>query len=90
MMDEAVVTKKQARTMQGVVASDRMDKTITVHIERRIQHPLYKKFIKRLSKIHAHDENNECKQGDKVLIEECRPLSKTKSWKLLKIIETAK
>ncbi len=78
------------RTMQGRVVSDKMDKSITVAIERMVKHPIYGKFVKRTTKLHAHDETNECGQGDKVEIRECRPLSKTKSWTLVKVIEKAK
>lgn len=78
------------RTTQGRVISNKMDKSIVVAIERFIKHPIYGKFIKRTTKVHAHDENNECGQGDKVEICECRPLSKTKSWTLVKVLEKAK
>lgn len=71
------------RVVQGVVVSDKMDKTIVVLVERRIMHPLYKKFIRRSSKYAAHDEANACKIGDKVRIRECRPLSKRKRWEVL-------
>ena len=81
---------KGARIMVGHVVSDKMQKGITVLVERRVKHPLYNKYVKRSSKIHAHDENNECKVGDKVSIEPCRPLSKTKSWRLHEILERAK
>ena len=81
---------KGARVMVGHVVSDKMQKSITVLVERRVKHPLYNKYVKRSSKIHAHDENNECKVGDKVSIEPCRPLSKTKSWRLHEILERAK
>ncbi len=81
---------KATRTMSGRVVSNKMDKTITVLIERRVQHPMYGKFLRRSSKIHAHDQNNECGEGDTVEIEQCRPLSKTKAWRLVKIIERAK
>lgn len=77
------------RTLVGRVVSDKMDKSITVLIERRVKHPLYGKFINRSTKLHAHDEANECRIGDTVAIEQCRPLSKTKSWRLHKIIERA-
>ncbi len=77
------------RTLPGTVISNKMDKSITVLVERRVRHPLYKKFIKRSTKLHAHDENNECNQGDKVLIEECRPISKSKSWRLVEVVERA-
>ena len=78
---------KPARSISGRVVSNSMDKTITVAIERKIRHPLYQKYIKRRTKLHAHDEKNECNKGDLVLIEECRPLSKTKSWRLIKVME---
>jgi len=75
------------RTLQGKVISDRMDKTITVLLERQVKHPLYKKYIKRSTKLHVHDENNDCAIGDMVAIRECRPLSKSKSWTLVEITE---
>lgn len=78
------------RTQQGRVVSDKMDKSIVVAIERFVKHPIYGKYVKRTTKIHAHDENNECGLGDTVEIRECRPLSKTKSWTLVKVIEKAK
>jgi len=71
-----------ARTASGTVISNKMDKTITVQVERRVKHPLYGKYIKRSNKIHAHDEENQCHEGDLVTIEETRPISKTKTWKL--------
>ncbi|HBC3832540.1 30S ribosomal protein S17 [Vibrio parahaemolyticus] len=78
------------RTQQGRVVSDKMDKSITVAIERFVKHPIYGKFVKRTTKVHAHDKNNECGIGDTVEIAECRPLSKTKSWTLVKVVEKAK
>jgi small subunit ribosomal protein S17 len=75
------------RTLQGRVVSDKMDKTVTVVIERRVKHPLYGKFVRRSTKVHAHDENNECRIGDVVVVEQCRPLSKTKSWRFVKLVE---
>jgi small subunit ribosomal protein S17 len=78
-----------ASILSGKVVSDKMNKSITVMIERRVKHPLYGKYIKRSTKVHAHDENNECNIGDTVTIQESRPLSKTKSWKLLSINEKA-
>jgi small subunit ribosomal protein S17 len=75
------------RTLQGRVVSDKMDKTITVLVERRVKHPLYGKFVRRSTKVHAHDENNECQIGDVVVVEQCRPLSKTKTWKFTKLVE---
>ena len=77
------------RTLSGAVTSDAMDKTVTVMIERKIKHPVYGKFIKRSTKLHVHDENNECAKGDTVVIEQCRPISKTKSWRLVKVVEKA-
>ncbi len=79
---------KAMRTVTGCVVSNKMDKTITVKIERKVPHPLYKKYVRRSTKIHAHDENNECSIGDVVMVVECRPLSKSKSWRLLKVVET--
>ena len=80
---------KVQRTLTGSVTSNAMDKSITVMIERRIKHPVYGKYINRSTKLHVHDENNECGKGDLVVIEQCRPMSKTKSWKLVEIIEKA-
>ena len=77
------------RTLQGRVLSDKMDKSITVAIERKVKHPLYGKFINRTTKIHAHDEQNQCNAGDIVTIRECRPLSKTKSWTLVEVVTKA-
>ncbi len=86
---DTVRTKKvtSARTVSGTVVSNKMDKTITVLIERRVQHPVYGKIIRRSSKIHAHDEQNVCGIGDSVTIAECRPISKSKSWVLKSIDE---
>jgi len=86
-MDEKT---KSARSATGRVISNKMHKTITVQVDRRIRHPLYGKIVTRRSKLHAHDESNECKQGDLVLIEECRPLSKTKTWRLVKVLERSR
>ncbi|AMO67180.1 MAG: 30S ribosomal protein S17 [Zhongshania sp.] len=80
---------KSARTATGKVVSDKMDKTITVLIERRVKHPMYGKYITRSSKVHAHDENNECKIGDVVTVCETRPVSKLKTWALLSVDVTA-
>ncbi len=77
------------RQVVGAVFSDKMDKSITVVAERLVKHSLYQKYIKRRSKFTAHDEKNECKIGDKVMITECRPLSKSKRWRLTRIIEKA-
>lgn len=82
-------TAKRSRTFQGSVLSAKMDKTITVLVVRQLKHPLYKKYIRRSTKVHAHDEQNECKEGDKVIIEECRPLSKNKSWRLVEVLYRA-
>lgn len=81
---------KTSRTLSGRVISNKMDKTITVLVERRIQHPLYGKIITRRTKLHAHDEHNECREGDLVLIESCRPLSRTKAWRLVRVLERAR
>jgi small subunit ribosomal protein S17 len=81
--------KNTARTLMGKVVSDKMDKTITVLIERRVKHPLYGKYLSKSSKLKAHDEENTCKIGDLVTIAECRPLSKSKSWALVNIEERA-
>jgi small subunit ribosomal protein S17 len=78
---------KSVRTLTGRVVSDKMQKSITVLIERRVKHPMYGKYMTRSSKIHAHDENNECRSGDLVTISETRPLSRTKSWTLVRIDE---
>ncbi len=78
------------KTRVGVVVSDKMDKTIVVAVKDNVQHPLYKKILKRTVKFKAHDENNECGIGDRVMIMETRPLSKDKNWRLVKIIEKAK
>ena len=81
--------EKLVRTLTGKVVSDKMDKSIVVKIERRVKHPVYGKYVSKSSKLKAHDENNECKIGDTVTIAESRPLSKTKSWALVKIEERA-
>ena len=78
------------KTRVGVVVSDKMDKTVVVAVKDSVQHPLYKKIIKRTVKLKAHDENNECGVGDRVMIMETRPLSKDKRWRLVKIVEKAK
>lgn len=82
--------RKLRKTRTGKVVSDKMDKTIVVAIQDNVRHPLYKKIIKRTSKLKAHDENNECRIGDRVRIMETRPLSKDKRWRLIKVIEKAK
>jgi len=75
------------KTREGIVISDKMDKTITVLIERRVKHPMYGKYLTRSSKVHAHDEKNECRIGDLVTVRETRPLSRTKTWALVSIDE---
>jgi small subunit ribosomal protein S17 len=77
------------RTVTGRVISDKMDKSITVLVERKVAHPIYGKYVKRSTKLHAHDEQNECNTGDTVSIQECRPISKSKSWRLVKVLERA-
>ena len=81
--------EKVQRTVTGRVVSDKMDKTVTVLVERKVKHPLYNKYVRRSTKLHAHDENNECHEGDLVTIEQCRPLSKSKTWRLVKVVEQA-
>lgn len=83
-------TESKPRTLTGRVISGRMDKTVTVLIERRIKHPIYKKYVRRSTKLHVHDEENTCQEGDVVSIEPCRPLSKTKAWRLYEILERAR
>ncbi len=80
---------KVLRIQTGSVVSDKMDKSATVLIERKVKHPIYGKFVKKSTKLHIHDENNECGIGDTVQITECRPMSKTKSWALVKVVEKA-
>jgi small subunit ribosomal protein S17 len=82
-------TAANRRRLTGRVVSDKMDKTITVLVERQVKHPLYGKFLKKSSKYHAHDDTNECQIGDTVLIEEGTPRSKTKSWSVAKLVEKA-
>ena len=77
------------RTLSGRVTSDKMNKTVTVAIERLVKHPVYGKYVRRTTKLHAHDENNECRIGDLVTIKQCRPLSKTKAWTLVTVVERA-
>ncbi len=77
------------RTLSGRVTSNKMDKTITVAVERLVKHPVYGKYIRRTTKLHAHDEHNECRAGDLVTIKQCRPLSKTKAWTLVAVVERA-
>ena len=81
--------EKRTRVVTGTVVSNKMDKTITVLLERRVKHPVYGKYITRSSKIHAHDENNQCSIGDTVTVTETRPISRTKTWKLLEVVNSA-
>ena len=80
---------KSKSTVMGTVVSDKMNKSITVLIERRVKHPVYGKYMTRSSKLHVHDENNESRAGDKVEIVECRPMSKTKAWNLVRVVQRA-
>lgn len=84
------VERKTRKSRIGLVTSDKMDKTITVAVERKVKHPIYGKFLKKTTRFHAHDESNQCGIGDTVRIMETRPLSKTKRWRLVEIIEKAK
>ena len=90
MSEETKATDAKAqRTVIGRVVSDKMDKSVSVAIERLIKHPVYGKYIRRTSKVMAHDEANECKAGDRVAISECRPMSKNKAWQVVNIVERA-
>ena len=84
------VESKVARTMTGRVVSDKMNKTVTVLVERKVKHPMLGKVIRLTKKYHAHDENNEFRDGDMVIIEECRPIAKTKAWRVAKLVEKAR
>ena len=84
------VVRNLRKTRVGVVSSNKMDKTITVNVERKVKHPLYGKFLKKTTKFHAHDEKNECSIGDTVKIMEARPMSKTKRWRLVEVVEKVK
>ena len=86
---EPAQAAKNSKTLVGRVVSDKMNKSIVVMIERKVQHPLYGKYVRKSTKLSAHDENNECQEGDTVAIAECRPISKNKSWRLDRIIEKA-
>jgi len=81
------MSDNKIRVVVGTVVSDKMNKSIVVATERKVKHPIYGKYIKRTTKIHAHDETNQCNEGDLVSIKECRPLSKTKSWTLVEVLE---
>ena len=85
-----MVDRNLRKTRIGVVAGNKMDKTITVAVERKVKHPIYGKFVKKTTKFHAHDDKNECNVGDVVKIMETRPLSKTKRWRLVEVVERAK
>ena len=87
MTEQQVEQQKLSRTIIGVVVSDKMNKTIVVQIERKVKHPLYGKYVRRFSKMVAHDEANTCRIGDTVLIQQSRPLSKTKRWKLVEVLK---
>ena len=84
------VDRNLRKTKVGVVSSNKMDKTVTVKVERKIKHPLYGKFLKKTTSFHAHDEKNECSIGDTVKIMESRPMSKTKRWRLVEVVEKVK
>ena len=88
-MNEQTAEKKVERKIVGRVVSDKMDKTVSVAIERLVKHPVVGKYIRRTTKLMAHDENNECKAGDRVAISECRPNAKNKSWRVVDIVERA-
>ena len=89
MTEQSTETQKAQRTVEGRVVSNKMQKTVTVLLERQVQHPLYGKIVRRSTKVHAHDETGECKEGDVVRIAECRPLSKTKNWRVVKVVTRA-
>jgi len=82
-------SEKIERTLTGRVVSNKMDKSVTVKIDRVVKHPVYGKYIRRSTKLHVHDENNQCQEGDLVTIRQCRPISKTKSWTLVEVVEKA-
>ena len=86
---ETQTAEKSARTLTGTVVSNKMNKTISVSVERLVKHPTYGKYVRRTTKLLAHDENNECRAGDTVAIAECRPLSRHKAWRLVRVIERA-
>ncbi len=87
--EELTMTETKQRTLTGIVTSNAGDKSVTIMIERRIKHPIYGKYIKRSTRLRVHDEANECNHGDTIIVEQCRPMSKTKSWRLVKVIEKA-
>ncbi len=88
-MSEQATEKNVQRTVVGRVVSDKMDKTVSVAIERLVKHPVVGKYIRRTTKLMAHDENNECKTGDRVTISECRPIAKNKAWRVVNVVERA-
>ena len=90
MSSEKTLTRNLRKTRIGIITSDKLEKTITVSVERRVKHPLYGKFMKKTKKYHAHDEDNTARIGDRVRIMETRPLSKSKRWRLVEVIERAK
>lgn len=87
--DNDKAADKNQRVLTGYVVSNKMDKSVVVAVERRVKHPLYGKYVRRTTRIAAHDENNECNPGDYVEIAECRPISRTKAWRLVRVVETA-
>ena len=87
---KAAPAAKNQRSLTGTVVSDKMDKTVTVLVERQVMHPTIGKVVKRTKKYHAHNDNNDAKMGDRVVIEECKPLSKTKAWRVAKLVERAR
>ena len=89
MSEQTNKAEKAQRTIEGRVVSTKMQKTVTVLLERQVQHPLYGKIVRRSTKVHAHDENGECKEGDVVRIVETRPLSKTKNWRVVQVLTRA-
>jgi len=89
MSETNEIESKVQRIQTGSVISDKMDKSATILIERKVKHPIYGKFVRKSTKLHIHDENNDCGVGDTVQISECRPMSKTKSWTLVKVVTKA-
>ena len=89
MSEQTNKAEKAQRTIEGRVVSNKMQKTVTVLLERQVQHPLYGKIVRRSTKVHAHDEKGECKEGDTVRIAECAPMSKTKNWRVVEVVTRA-
>ena len=87
---EKTVSQEKQRTVTGKVVSDKMDKTVSISVERKVKHPLYGKYLRRSTRIMVHDEDNTCNEGDVITIAECQPFSKNKSWRLVEIVERAK